>query len=733
MRRWSLWLVLSLPLCAGDSPQVAFSRLVAGINDGVVSSAGADAAGNIYLAGFTRSPGFPLVHPMQTQGIIFLTKFDTAGDIVYSTMLGTGNADSLGGMAVDPAGNAYLCGTTVSPVFPVVNALQPVLKGGGNAWIMKIDPTGQHMVYSTYFGGSTSADFGMGIAIDGRGSAYLTGFAQSSDFPVTDGAYLSSGPGPFIAKISPDGARLLYSTFLEQKDVHSPMQIGVTGIDEAVLLSGGVVTKLNAAGSKVVYRAKAPRNVTLNAMAVEPAGFVWAAGNSIGGSPVTADAAQSQPGGAAYYRSSDGGATWSEGADGLDAAAIAQIVVDSSGVLFAATERGLYRSDDSGLHWARVLSDPIRQVVPDTTAGTIYVSRGGDTTIAKTTDGGITWQSLSPSGDVAPPVLALDPQTPGRVYAGQDRVYRSDDGGVSWTAGPPLSGAGVTALAVDPNNASLVYAAVAAVPGAGGYAPSPQIGGGIYVSGDGGASFTVRSNANNILFIAPDPNAPGTIYATSTNILKSTDFGAHWASLALAHPVGTLFRGLTVDGASDLEVLGSDGNLYRSLDGGQTLIPDGGLIVYGAATFVRASGVLHLGGSVGANAYVMRIDNSGNPFYGTYWGGRMVDSAWAVAMDSDGNAYVVGNTSSPDFPQRGAVAAFAGQTDTYVLRFGPDGSLHYAVTWGGSDADYVSVAAGGPAGEVAFAGVTTSPDFPVVSAPALDGKRSAALFLTELH
>src|SRR5215471_1619081 len=206
-------------LTAADSPQVAFSRLFANLGDGNVSSVATDAAGNIYLAGFTRTPGaVPLVRPLQARGNVFLIKFDPGGtNILFSTMLGAGLGDTLGGMTVDAAGNAYLAGTTGSQDFPTVNAFQPRPGSrGGSAWAMKIDPTGQTVLYSTYLGGSIDTDFGMSIAVDAHGRAYVAGLAQSTDFPVTPGAYLAGVRGHFVAKISEDGQRLMYSTLIDQ-------------------------------------------------------------------------------------------------------------------------------------------------------------------------------------------------------------------------------------------------------------------------------------------------------------------------------------------------------------------------------------------------------------------------------------------------------------------------------------------------------------------------------------
>src|SRR5438876_839580 len=111
----------------------------------------------------------------------------------YSTYLG-GSLDDVGlGIAVDSAGNAYVTGNTQSTDFPTANAFQPTNHGGssfdgtasGDAFVTEINASGTVLVYSTYLGG-TGEDYGRGIAVDSAGSAYVTGFTGSTDFPIAN-------------------------------------------------------------------------------------------------------------------------------------------------------------------------------------------------------------------------------------------------------------------------------------------------------------------------------------------------------------------------------------------------------------------------------------------------------------------------------------------------------------------------------------------------------------------
>ena len=107
----------------------------------------------------------------------------------YSTYLGGsgGNGDAIG-MAVDASGSAYVAGRTSSPDFPTTTgAFQTTYGGNGNAFVAKLSPDGSALVYSTYLGGSgVNGDSGNWIAVDAAGNAYVTGFTTSSDFPTVN-------------------------------------------------------------------------------------------------------------------------------------------------------------------------------------------------------------------------------------------------------------------------------------------------------------------------------------------------------------------------------------------------------------------------------------------------------------------------------------------------------------------------------------------------------------------
>src|SRR5262249_13776217 len=91
----------------------------------------------------------------------------------YATYLSSSGADSANTIAVDSAGNIYVAGKTASAVFPLVNS---AVRFGGqtDAFVAKISPDGSSLLYSTYLGGA-AADEVRGLAVDSAGNAYLAG------------------------------------------------------------------------------------------------------------------------------------------------------------------------------------------------------------------------------------------------------------------------------------------------------------------------------------------------------------------------------------------------------------------------------------------------------------------------------------------------------------------------------------------------------------------------------
>lgn len=176
------------------------------------NSMAVDSNGNVYVGGVTQGGYVPVPGgadtPLSTVGLGsesgVITQFNSSGVVQYSTFIGGSGQDTIQGIAVNPStGEVFATGATTSTDFPVVSAAQPLYRGYGDAFALKLSADGSTLEYSTYLGGS-QIDSGQGIAVDASGSAYITGLTYSSDFLGTQSG---SGNGQaFVVKLSASGS-----------------------------------------------------------------------------------------------------------------------------------------------------------------------------------------------------------------------------------------------------------------------------------------------------------------------------------------------------------------------------------------------------------------------------------------------------------------------------------------------------------------------------------------------
>lgn len=223
----------TLPLLI--DPTLAYSTFLGGAGFDAGDAIAVDYYGNAYIAGATASSDFPTTpgaYDPTFNGVQdgFVAKLSADGSsLVYSTFLGGSGLDDTDSLAVDLRGSAYVRGITTSPDFPTTRgSFDPSFNGGIDAYVSKLSADGSSLSYSTYLGGS-GFDSGSGIAVDFTGSAYVAGITGSPEFPTTPGAFQptfhgvggalppTAGAGDYdayLTKLSPDGSRLAYSTFI---------------------------------------------------------------------------------------------------------------------------------------------------------------------------------------------------------------------------------------------------------------------------------------------------------------------------------------------------------------------------------------------------------------------------------------------------------------------------------------------------------------------------------------
>ncbi len=205
--------------------------------------------------------------------------------LVYAGYIGGSGSHEGADIAVDGSGNAYVTGITTSTeaTFPVTVGPDLTFNGGGftsDAFVAKVNAAGTALVYAGYIGGS-GFDYGIGIAVDGSGNAYVTGITTSTEaaFPVTVGPDLTYNGGSFdgfVAKVNTGGTALVYAGYIGGSSFDVGSGIAVDGAGNAYVTGhtnsteatfpgtvgpdltydGGVdafVAKVNAGGTALVY------------------------------------------------------------------------------------------------------------------------------------------------------------------------------------------------------------------------------------------------------------------------------------------------------------------------------------------------------------------------------------------------------------------------------------------------------------------------------------------------
>jgi hypothetical protein len=201
---------------AADGSALLYSTYLGGSDHDNGISLALDPAGNVCITGSTESDDFPTNGVASTFGgktDAFVTVLTPSGhSMLFSTYLGGSEVDSGEALAVDGLGRIVVAGRTESSDFPVTNAYQAELAGGKDGFVTRY---GLEMV-STYLGGSGD-DWIYGLDVDAGGQIYLTGWTASQDFPTNRalfGTNHSNLRDAFVTKFDPSGTNLVYSTYL---------------------------------------------------------------------------------------------------------------------------------------------------------------------------------------------------------------------------------------------------------------------------------------------------------------------------------------------------------------------------------------------------------------------------------------------------------------------------------------------------------------------------------------
>ncbi len=223
-----------------DGRSLIYATLLGGVGHDSSYAIAVDASGSAYITGETQSadfvttPGaFDSTYSTVGWSDAFIVKLSATGAALgYATYLGGSDTDIGYGIDVDGSGHAYVAGYTgyTDPgmadyePFPTTPGAFDETHNGAigdtDAFVVKLDASGSGLLYGTFYGAG-DRDEAYDLAVDGVGCAYVTGMTQSTDLPVTMGAFATTHGGDddaFVLKLAADGAAAEYAAFLGASD-----------------------------------------------------------------------------------------------------------------------------------------------------------------------------------------------------------------------------------------------------------------------------------------------------------------------------------------------------------------------------------------------------------------------------------------------------------------------------------------------------------------------------------
>jgi uncharacterized protein (TIGR03437 family) len=308
MSRFAFAFLATIPFCSAQNfPAFNWIQEVDGSGMDQFTGIGADAAGNVYVVGSTTSPNFPVKSAVQNhlaspgRANCFVTKLDSAGNVIYSTYFGGSGGDAPAAMTVDSSGNVYVTGNTGSRDFPTTKGVYapsfpsalpgipnaPNTTGLNASFLFKLNSDGS-LGYSTYFAFGQAAN---SVATDQNGSAYIAGRSLGG-LPTTPGAYrtlfdppvvvLCLGPldcaaDSFLTRFDAAGSTLIYSTYLGTGSLYTTSALAVAADGIAYVGSEFTLQKIDATGSYLL--AASSGLVYAYAMAIAADGSLYVAGS----------------------------------------------------------------------------------------------------------------------------------------------------------------------------------------------------------------------------------------------------------------------------------------------------------------------------------------------------------------------------------------------------------------------------------------------------------------------
>jgi hypothetical protein len=517
-----------------------------------INGVAVDSQGSAYLTGYSygglpASPGAPQPEPAPGGSAdAFIAKLNNAGTaLLYATYLGGSQWDQGNSIAVDSGGNAYVAGSTTSPDLPVTaSALQQAAGGVWDGFVAELNSLGTAWQYVTYLGGQGD-DYAYGIAVDSGGNATVAGQTASSNFPRR--AALQPALAGYTAPLFKTAS--MGSTW-QAANVGLPTFVLQLAVDPAS------DTHLIAATGEGLFQSSdggAHWVPTFIAGNVSAQAYFQAVAFGASGSGTVYTAI-----GESVYSSQDSGATWAYA--GIAPCWIYSITVDPTTPTNVYVANGWNNgpsavSTDGAVAWTPVGGSLANSVVFNfainpNAPGVVYAASNGG--MFRTTNAGQTWTQLTtlPSNWVV-----MNPKRPSTLYAAMNgAVYASTNSGTSWTPTGTLNPC-VDALAIAPSNPAVLYAGTCS---------------GVFATTTSGSSWSPAGlQSTSVTSLAVDPQKPGTAYAMPLPLIEPDAFVAKINPTGQELLYSTYLGGIGFDNAYGV-ALNSAGDAFVT---GETLSP----------------------------------------------------------------------------------------------------------------------------------------------------------------
>ncbi len=483
-----------------------------------------------------------------------------------------------------------------------------------------IDPS---LTYSTYLGGGNS-DLATGIAVDSSGNAYVTGYTRSIDFPATAGAFQTAYGGGssygdvFVTKLNATGSALVYSTYLGGSDEDLGNGIAVDSSGNAYVT--GYTRSNNFPATAGSFNTSLRGGTCGQSPSTFPCGDAFvtklnAAGNAL------------------VYSTYLGGShdDWGFGI-ALDSSANAYVTGYTESADFPTTPGAFETTSSGGICGADPCPDAFVTKLSANGSALVYstyLGAGGERGYSIAVDS---------SGDAFITGSTDSPSFPTTAGAFQTAFGQNGDAFV---------------VKLKPDGSGLLY--------------STYLGGG---GGDVGTSIGIDSAGNAYVTGLTDSLSFPTTSGAFQTACRGCVNALHDAFITKLNPAGSALIYSTFLGGSNEDLpfgiaLDSAGNTYLT---GRTLSTD-----FPMSNPIQSTCA---GGCVNGlnDAFVTELNAAGSALvYSTYLGGSGNDGGYVIALDSAGNAYVAGITTSRDFPT--SVGAFRGSSggafDAFAIKIDP--------------------------------------------------------------